>query len=118
MNCMRCGQEIAPGQVFCEDCRAVMDKYPVNPDTPVHLPSRKHTASVKKSTKKRTVSAEDQIVFLRKRLRFFMVWSLIATILAAALMYPAVQFLLTDHFEVGQNYSSIITTEPTATMAD
>ena len=116
MNCMRCGQEIAPGQVFCDDCRAVMKKYPVNPDTPVHLPRRQQAASPKKQPKKRTISAEEQLAAMKKRLRFFVIWSLISTALAAALLYPAVQYWMTDHFKVGQNYSSYtvpVTTETT-----
>lgn len=118
MNCMRCGQEVISGQFFCEDCLAIMQKHPVNPDTPVYLPRRQETSSVKKQPKKRSINMEDQILSLRKRLRFFVIWSLISTALAAALLYPAVQYWLTDHFEVGQNYSSITVTEPTESIPE
>ena len=40
MHCMKCGNEIPDGQVFCEDCLNVMAKYPVKPDTPVQILKR------------------------------------------------------------------------------
>ena len=118
MYCMRCGQEVMSGQVFCEDCLAIMQQHPISPDTPVYLPPRQTASPVKKQPRKRTVSMEEQMLSLRKRLRFFVVWSLVSTALAAALLYPAVQYWISDHFEVGQNYSSITVTEPTETTPE
>ena len=40
MNCMKCGREIALGQVFCKDCLADMAQYPIKPGTPVQLPTQ------------------------------------------------------------------------------
>lgn len=114
MNCMRCAREIASGQVFCEECRAIMEKYPVNPDTPVHLPRHRDAAPVRKSAKKRTVSLEEQVRILRKRLRISVIWSLVATALVLAMLYPTVHYLMTDHFKPGQNYSSMVPVETTA----
>ena len=115
MNCMRCGRETAPGQVFCEECRSVMDKYPVNPDTPVHLPRQRENSVHKKPVKKKTVSYDEQIRTLKKQLRFFVIWSLISTALALALAYPAFQYLMEDHFKPGQNYTAITPTETAET---
>ena len=41
MQCMKCGMEVPEGQVFCNGCLEVMDKYPVKPGTPVHIRPRK-----------------------------------------------------------------------------
>jgi len=113
MNCIRCGQEIPAGQTFCEECRISMEKYPVNPDTPVYLPRTRNTPAPKKPVKRRTISPEERILGLQKRLRFFVIWSLIATALALAMVYPTFHYLTTDHFKPGQNYSSITTITPT-----
>ena len=115
MNCMRCGQEIPSGQVFCEECRIHMEKYPVNPDTPVHLPQHRNHPAPKKVVKRRTISAEDRIQTLQKRLRFFVIWSLIATLLVLAMAYPTYHYLTVDHFKPGQNYSPITTVTPVET---
>ena len=32
MNCLRCGNEIPEGQLFCEGCREFMEKDPVPAD--------------------------------------------------------------------------------------
>lgn len=116
MNCMRCGQEISSGQVFCEECLAHMQKHPINPNTPVHLPRQRDVVPVKKPVKKRTPSMEEQNRTLRKRLRFFVIWCLVSTALVLAMLYPAIRFLMMDHFKPGQNYSSITSVETVETM--
>ena len=40
MYCLKCGRDTKSEQVFCNDCLAVMDAYPVKPDTAIHLPKR------------------------------------------------------------------------------
>ena len=112
MNCMRCGEEIAPGQVFCEECLLTMEKYPVNPNTAVHLPRQRTSAPAKKPVKKRTVHTEDQVRALRKRLRIAIVWCVIATLLAVALSVPAIEHMMEEDFKLGQNYSSFSVTNP------
>ena len=37
VHCMKCGKEIPEERVFCEECLAVMDAYPVKPDTVVQI---------------------------------------------------------------------------------
>lgn len=112
MNCMRCGQEIPSGQVFCEECRILMEKYPVNPDTPVSIPNRKNLSAPKKQVKHRTVPLEERIRILQKRLWISIIWSLIASLLALAMVYPTIAYLKEDHFKPGQNYSAITTVAP------
>lgn len=39
-QCLKCGKKTEGKGVFCSDCLAVMDNYPVKPGTVVHIPSR------------------------------------------------------------------------------
>lgn len=113
MNCMKCGRETLAEQVFCEECLLEMEKYPVRPGTVVQLPTRKESASPKKVSKRKAVSLEEQVRALKKRTRVLAICLTAAVALAAALAYPAVKYLLEDHFKIGQNYSSIVTSKPT-----
>lgn len=70
MNCMRCGVQTDGKEVFCADCLNSMEKYPVKPGTPVHLPMRNALQEVKKPLKKkRENSTEEQISRLRNMVR-------------------------------------------------
>lgn len=66
MQCMKCGLEIPEGQVFCDGCLEVMDKYPVSPDTPVHILPRK---AVEKTQKKRELSPKEQLRRQKRTIR-------------------------------------------------
>lgn len=107
MQCLKCGKETKNEQVFCPQCLAVMETYPVKPDVHIQLP--KHTDRVlsKKSGKKRRVSSpEEQIAHLRRRNR-----RLIAALLAMTLLLGAAGYLLvqasvsTEDTELGKNYT-------------
>lgn len=105
MNCMKCGREVPAGQVFCDDCLADMAKHPVDPGTPVQVPRRQNTP-VRTVPKKRAVPVEEQLRDLKKRIRYLIILALLGWALALALTYPAVKYLMEDHFAPGQNYSS------------
>lgn len=66
MNCMKCGAEIPENQVFCDNCLAVMEQYPVSPAIHIHLPKRPQDMEElkKPAKKKRAPSAEEQIAAL------------------------------------------------------
>lgn len=119
MNCMKCGREVTSTQVFCEDCLLDMGNYPVNPDTPVVLPQRGQSPIQKKPPKKRVVPLEEQVRGLRRIVRILAVLHVLVTVLAALMAYPAVQYLIEDHFAPGQNYTAMTTaaTAPTETAA-
>lgn len=105
MNCLKCGREIVPGQVFCDDCLLSMAKHPVDPGTPVQIPKRSNSA-VRVSPKKRAVPMEEQLRDAKKRARTAALLALIGWALAIAMAYPAVNYLMEDHFAPGQNYTS------------
>ena len=108
MSCMRCGRDVISNQVFCDDCLSSMEKYPVNPNTPVILPKHPQKTVHKKTVRKKTVPLEDQIFVLKHRVRLLTILLIAFSLLSALLVYPAVQYLKEDHFLPGQNYTSII----------
>ena len=66
MSCMKCGKEVSEGQVFCQECLAEMEKYPVKPGTPLPLPIRPREAVVHKRSYRKSRKPEEQIVSLRR----------------------------------------------------
>ncbi len=107
-NCIKCGKELAGNRVFCDECQEVMKQYPVPTGTPLVI---QHRSEVKKPTvKKKTVSAEEQIAGLRKRIRW-MALLMVAMLLALSV---TVGLLLKQWSEPkpeatetkGQNYST------------
>ena len=120
MNCMKCGRETQEGNVFCQECLTEMEKYPVRPGTVVQLSRRRETVLPKKVVKRHVPTPEEQIKFLRK-------WAIIASVLVAlcvaiiALMFePTMHYVMDDHYEIGQNYSSVspTTTPPTPSSGE
>ena len=67
--CMRCGREIEEGQVFCPECLKEMSRYPVDPNTVVQIPLRKESVTGKKNPRRRSISPEEQILILKRRIR-------------------------------------------------
>lgn len=105
--CMKCGRETEKEDSFCRDCILDMKKYPVEPGTVVFLPRRKEVSIIKKTPKRYLRTAEEQIAFLRK---YVLILSVLLAICIAAICFllrPAMTHLFTEHFEIGQNYSSV-----------
>jgi len=109
MFCMKCGREIEENHVFCEECLAVMAKYPVKPGTTVLLPKRREIPLIKRAVPRRkTVTPEDQIRKLRRVVRTTFVLWVVTLLLFLAALYPAVLYIMEEnHFDLGQNYSVI-----------
>ena len=108
MNCMKCGQELTKDGVFCPDCLLEMQKYPVDPGAVVLLPRRKESSIQKKQLKRHTPTPEEQIAVLRKRV-MILTLLLAACITAIVLMFePTMHYVRDEHFEIGQNYSSVV----------
>ncbi len=112
---MKCGREIQENAVFCPECLADMARYPVKPGTVVLLPTRTAPAAAKKPAK-RTLSPEERIRLLNRRVRRLRA----SLALAVLFCIGAVVLLLhgLDQDEIasllpGQNYSSSVTSEST-----
>ena len=91
MYCMKCGRKLKDNQVFCPDCLAIMDDYPVKPGTPIQLPNRTNTpSSPTKSPKKKPRKPEEQILQLRSTVRWLtlsLIVALLAFIITAFMMF-------------------------------
>lgn len=116
MNCMKCGREMEPGQVFCPECLEKMEKCPVKPGTAVVLPPRQNSQARKQIPRKRVLSVEEQNLLLRKhnrRLAYLLIVAIAAIAVLMALTGRVVSELDVKKFW-GQNYSTIVNTEAPA----
>ena len=121
MNCMKCGQEVKPGEAFCASCLEHMKRYPVKPGTAVVLPSRKESSSAKKpGSRKRILTSDEQISLLKKynrRLAYLLIVAIVIIAMLGVLSGHVVKQLGVQKF-LGQNYSTIVHTEPPSETAD
>lgn len=113
MNCMKCGREIEESQVFCPECLAEMEKYPVKPGTVVQLPHTPSYQITKKPPQRRKAAPplEEQIKVLRKWARMLAIALVLAIALLAGVGYMAIQQYIEMENKVlpGQNYSTDVT---------
>lgn len=116
MKCMKCGREQESEQVFCDDCLLEMKKYPVSPNATVQLSLRREVSSRKVMPRRRTVSPEDQVKLLKKRLWFLTGILVVTLALLIAMIHPTVNYFIRNyHLRPGQNYNTITTTTPAET---
>ena len=107
MYCMKCGREIRENAVFCPNCLAEMEKYPVQPGTVVLLPRRREHSILKKLPKRHVPTAEEQIAVLRKRVMWLSVLLVVCIAVIVLMFNPTMHYVLDEHYEIGQNYSSV-----------
>lgn len=97
------------------ECQLEMQRYPVRPGTVVQLPGRKEVTAVKKVSRKKTISPEEQVEKLKKQVRTLWLSLILVSILAAVLAVPTYQHWKEGQKKIGQNYTTIVaTTEPSA----
>lgn len=107
MNCMKCGREIALGQVFCKECLADMADYPVKPGTPVILPNYEPKPVLRRPARK-SRKPEEQLSFVRN-IATVLALLLIAVSLTFGFITSALLNKLDEKAEAptsGQNYST------------
>lgn len=112
MQCMKCGKETVHDQVFCLDCLAEMEAYPVPPGTPVIIPTR----AVRNPTpRNREPSHEEQLRRLRRNIQ--RLWICVAVLVAAlGISIGALIYVLSNQPggpPIGQNYSTTEDVETT-----
>lgn len=118
MYCLKCGRETENEHVFCNGCLNVMEKYPVKPGTHINLPKRETTAVQKKSSRRRALKPEEQVIQLKKslrRTRFIVVLLILAVIGMGVLNWWYMKKMSVEPEEeapIGQNF----TVEPTTTL--
>ena len=107
MNCMKCGRETQNEAVFCRDCLAEMEKYPVQPGAVVLLPRRREPSVLKKMPKRHVPTAEEQNIFLRKCVMILSVLVVVCFLAIILMFKPTMHYVLDEHYVIGQNYSSV-----------
>ena len=108
MNCLKCGAQVQPPEVFCSDCQADMARHPVPQDTVVVLPSE---AQTRREPRKAYSSnhADEELAALRHQLAHqrALIWIMTLTL---ALMAGLIVFLCWDLIKsgpvIGQNYQT------------
>ena len=113
MRCMKCGREISDDQAFCANCLELMAQHPVKPDVVVQLPLRKGSALKKHIPRKKTRTAEEQVLRLKRRSRWLCLVIVLLTLLSFALGAMSTYLLHQLHVQktIGQNYSTAETIE-------
>lgn len=91
MNCLKCGRTLKDQLVFCPDCQADMENYPVKPGTPIQLPTQPKLTPAKKkpARRKKMLKPEERLPRMRSAIRwliFALVVSLLAFVLTAAMV--------------------------------
>lgn len=118
MYCLKCGRETENEQVFCNGCLEVMEKYPVKPGTHINLPKRETAAVQKKSSRRRVLKPEEQVIQLKRslrRTRVFIVLLILAILGAGLFGWRYIQKRNVESEKeapIGQNF----TVEPTTTL--
>lgn len=105
---MKCGREVALGQVFCKDCQADMAQYPIKPGTPVILPNRDDAVASRRTSTRKVRKPEEQVARLRK-LTLGLGLALITLALAFGITTSVLLDKLADQSgndQHGQNYST------------
>ena len=117
MHCLKCGTEIQPPNVFCQNCLAEMKQYPVARDTPVVIQPR--PAENPERRTRRPPKPEELLVQARRRQRWLARLCIILTVVCILLACALVFFpqLYRPEPTIGRNYSTE-TTASTETSAE
>lgn len=89
MYCVKCGRDIQESAVFCADCLEDGKRYPIKPDTAIHLPQRPVAPEKYSPRRRKELTATEQLVHLRisiRRLRNAVLILSLCLCLAVALM--------------------------------
>ena len=113
MWCLKCGKDTKDENVFCPQCLATMENYPVKSDIHIQLPNHEARELAKKNAKKkkRAPSLEEQIEILRTRnRRLAAIIVLLVLMLGAAAYYllrnnHAPEIVENISKELGKNYT-------------
>lgn len=113
MQCLKCGKKAAGKQVFCEECLAVMQKYPVKPGIPIQLPQRgKRPPEKILPPSLQEPAAEEQLHQLRTMVRWLLgaiaVLSVVLLLTAGMLIHTLNQN--NGSTAIGKNYTTTTST--------
>ena len=114
MNCMKCGREAEPGEVFCAACLKSMAESPVKPGTPVTIPKRPARSAPPAAKKARPEEFEALLCKKIHRLQLLCAVLAAALVLSLGLLAWQWGFSQEGGFDIGQNYSAETTAPPPA----
>ena len=109
MHCLKCGKETADNQVFCVDCLAAMQDYPVKPGAAVHLPHREAPSLEKKQPARRQIlTTETHTAHLRTMVRWLTAIIAVLSILLCATAGMLIHTLENQSASqtIGKNYTT------------
>ena len=98
MNCMKCGRGLEAGEAFCSVCQERMKQRPVKHGTAVILPHRDDPRNMKKHN---------------RRLAYLLIVCIVIIAMLSVLSGHVAKQLGIQKL-LGQNYSTIVQTEPSA----
>ena len=110
---MKCGREIPEG-AFCEECLAVMEKYPVKSNTVVQIPNRDLAIQSRKPRRRKELTEKEKLIRYEHRVQV-LTWinGILAVLLAGALVLCLLEYRKTLGPPTGQNYSTVTPTTQT-----
>lgn len=115
MACLKCGKKTAEQQTFCDECLAVMEKYPVKPGTAIHLPRRDSANPEKKQPPRhREPTVAEQLANLRGVTRWLV--GIIAVLSVLLLLTAGMLLHVTSADKPSGNIGKNYTTTGTGTQ--
>lgn len=107
-QCLKCGKKVEEQSVFCSECLAIMEQYPINPGTVVHLPRRQTIPENNQRTDFEEPTQAEQLDHQRKLIRWL---TTIVAGLSLLLVITAVMLIRTlDKAQslpmIGRNYTT------------
>ena len=113
MQCLKCGKKTADNQVFCEECLAVMQAYPVKPGIPIQLPQRENRTTEKKALPRKDATSAEQIAQLRATIRWLLITVAVLSVMllsTAAMLIHTLESnppnLNIGKSDIGKNYTT------------
>lgn len=113
-QCLKCGKKTEEHSVFCSECLAVMERYPVKPGTVVHLPRRQTFPEYQAKTYFEDSNPAAQLTHLQKMIRWL---TAIVAALSILLVITAVLLIHTLDKDqplpvIGRNYTTSTSQNP------
>lgn len=107
MNCMKCGKETQSDQIFCTECLAIMEKYPVKPGAVVQIPAQ--PPKKQQHHRRPVLSAEEQVKRLTRRVHTLTLTVILTCTIAIFFALMAFDILEKYNMEslLGRNYSVV-----------
>ncbi len=108
MNCLKCGKNTEETAVFCPDCLAKMERYPVKPGTPVYLPHRAAPQEVKKTQKRRReITPELVMANQRKLIKWIILVLGVLLVILLVMGWLLLEQVAATPMPIGRNYTSL-----------